>query len=199
MQKKPKTPAPLLVSTSVGAALVLAAGAGAAAVAVGTPADAAPAAARVSADPRPAPVDEAVTVDGTGGGTLQLPSYKGDTVEFRVHATTKVATPWAAQGSIDVTHVRPDGTVLADFTATVSCLMAGDDVAVLSGKITRGGAPGLPGEEIGHQVGITIADHGRRDHLGWSWYVMGFLDTRPCTSTAPFFPTTSGNFRVDGP
>lgn len=182
MQKKLRTPAPLLACTAAGAALVLAAGAGAVAVPAETPTDA-----------------DQIAVNGTGGGTLQMPSYKGDTVSFRVHATADAATPWAAQGSIDVTHVRPDGTVLADFTATVNCLMAGADVAVISGKITRGGAPGLPGEEIGHQIGITIADHGRRDHLGWSWYVMGFQDTRPCTSTAPFFPTTAGNFRVEVP
>ncbi|GGU45847.1 hypothetical protein [Nocardioides albus] len=182
MQKTLRMPARLLVCASIGAALALAAGAGAVAV---------------PADP-PTAADQ-ITVDGTGGGTLQLPSYRGDTVSFRVHATTDADTPWAAQGSIAVTHVRPDGTVLADFTVAVDCLMAGDDVAVISGKITRGGAPGLPGDEMGHQIGITVADHGRRDHLGWSWYVMGFLDTRPCTSTAPFFPTTAGNFRVEGP
>ncbi len=96
-----------------------------------------------------------------------------------------------------MTHVRPDGTVLADFGGTVSCLMQGADVAVFTGTITRGGAAGMPGEEIGHRVGITVADHGRRDHLGWSWLVLQFHDAPHCTSTAPFFPITAGNFRVD--
>lgn len=145
--------------------------------------------------PRPA----LVTVNGAGGGTLQLPRFKGDKVSFRIQASAPADTPWVAEGTFDVTHVRPDGTVIADFSGTVNCLMAGADVAVITGTITRGGASGMPGEEIGHQVGLTVADHGHRDRLGWSWFVMGFHDVTPCTSTAPFFPTTAGDFRVDAP
>ena len=89
-----------------------------------------------------------------------------------------------------------DGTVLADFGGTVNCLMQGADVAVFTGMISRGGVPGIPGDEIGRQVGLTVADDGHRDHLGWSWLVMQFHDAPPCTSTAPFFPVTAGNFRV---
>ncbi len=140
--------------------------------------------------------DEIVTVNGSGGGTLQLRGFEGDTVSFRFHATANEATPWDATGVFSVTHVRPDGTVLADFGGTVDCLMQGADVAVFTGTITRGGAAGIPGEEVGHRVGLTVADHGRRDHLGWSWLVLQFQDALPCTSTAPFFPITAGNFRV---
>lgn len=141
-----------------------------------------------------------VTVDGHGSGTLQLFSFEGDTVTFQVHASAEADTPWAAEGSFDVTHVRPDGTVLADFGGTVDCLMVGADVAVVTGTITRGGADGFPGEELGRRVGLTIADRGgRHDRLGWSWLVMQFHDAPYCMSTAPFFPITEGDFRVREP
>lgn len=141
-----------------------------------------------------------VTVDGHASGTLQLFGFEGDTVTFRVDARADADAPWAATGSFDVSHVQPDGTVLADFGGTVDCLMAGADVAVLSGTITRGGAVGLPGEELGHKVGLTIADRGsRHDRLGWSWLVMQFDDAPPCMSTAPFFPVADGDFRVHEP
>ena len=197
-----KISAPMRVCTTVLAALALAATGVASPTEL--PADAkpvaAPTAARSAAGPGSAPDVKPITVDGTGGGTLQFVRFEGDTVSFRVHASAPATTPWTAQGSFDVTHVRPDGTVLADFSVTVDCLMSGADVAVVSGTITRGGAPGLPGDELGRHVGITIVDHGHRDHLGWSWYVMGFeKDTLPCTSIAPSFPTTTGNFRVDAP
>ncbi|KQZ67416.1 hypothetical protein [Nocardioides sp. Root151] len=136
-------------------------------------------------------------VSGTGGGTLELPRYEGDIVSFRVRASAPSDAAWTATGSFDVTHVRPDGTVLADFSGTVDCLMVGAGVAVVTGIITKGGAAGIPGEELGRRVGLTVSDHGRRDHLGWSWLVTGFHDVTPCTSTAPFFPVTEGNFSVD--
>ena len=166
--------------------------------AVAEPPEAKPSAATSGAgdDARPGPGNGLVTVNGSGGGTLQLRGFEGDTVSFKVQASAQADTPWAAKGSFEVTHVRPDGTILADFGGTVDCLIEGADVAVVSGTITRGSAS-LPGDEIGHRVGITVADHGRRDHLGWSWLVMQFHDAPPCTSTAPFFPVDVGNFRVD--
>lgn len=139
--------------------------------------------------PQTQPEPGVVAVQGSGGGILDLPAFNGDSVTFRVHASARTATPWAAEGSFDVRHVRPDGTVLADFGGTVDCLMANAGVAVATGTITRGGASGLPGEELGHRIGLT----------GWSWLVMGFHDAPPCMGTAPFFPITEGNLRVETP
>lgn len=141
-----------------------------------------------------------VSVTGDGGGVLQFESFKGDRINFRVRATADVDDPVGVTGRFDVTHVRPDGTVLADFGGTVDCLMVGGDVAVATGIITRGGVPGIEGDELGRRVGITIADHGRRDRIGWSWLVMGFFQDVPgCLSTAPFFEVTRGRFSVTAP
>ena len=70
-----------------------------------------------------------------------------------------------------------------------------------TGVIESGAAPGLPDdpELVGHRVGFTVADDGRRDHFGWSWLVHQFHDVLPCTSIAPFFPVATGDFTVRGP
>jgi hypothetical protein len=139
-----------------------------------------------------------VTVKGEGGGVLQLEGFEGDIVRFRINAFSRSDDPFGAEGTFEVTHVRPDGTVVADFAGSVNCMLEGADVAIATGIITSGGLPAHPNEEIvGSQVGLTVADHGRRDHVGWSWLVTAFEDVSTCASTAPFFPLSTGNFKVD--
>ncbi len=142
-----------------------------------------------------------VTVKGRGGGTLSLPHFEGDRIKIRLRGHTEADQPVGVTGTFAVTHVAEDGTVLADFRGTMDCLMAGGEVAVATGIITRGSAPGLPGDQelVGHRVGFTVSDHGHRDRIGWSWLVMGFHDVEGCTSTAPFFPVTTGHFSVTAP
>ncbi len=142
-----------------------------------------------------------VVLEGSGGGILSLPGFEGDRVSFRLSASAPADRPWETTGTFAVNHVAPDGTVLADFAGTVDCLMAGGDVAVATGVITRGGAPGLPESPdlVGHRVGFSVADAGRRDHLGWSWLLHQFHDVPFCTGLAPFFAVTTGDFAVRGP
>jgi hypothetical protein len=160
-------------------------------------ADTPPPAAAEAADRGPS--SAMVRVDGAGGGTLQSSSFAGDHVWFSVRSAAPSAKPWLAEGTFEVNHVRPDGTVLAHFGGDVNCLMSGSGVAVVTGTVTWRDGPGLPGLEISRQVGLTVLDQGRRDQLGWSWWVMGFRDAPHCLSTAPFFAITEGNFRVDSP
>ena len=144
--------------------------------------------------------DRRIELSGAGGGTLRADSYRGDVVTFRLRGSGSVDDPVGVKGSFHVTHVQPDGTVLADFEGTMNCLMAGSDVAVVTGTITDGFAPTASGEAVvGRQIGLTVADRGRRDSIGWSWLVMGFSDASGCTSPAPFFPVTTGGFTVDAP
>lgn len=148
----------------------------------------------------PAPTEELTSVVGTGGGTLQDGSLAGDHVSFHVHTSAPAAKPWLAGGTFEVKHLRPDGSLLAHFGGDVSCLMASNGVAVATGTVAWTRGPGLPNQNPnGVRVGLTIQDHGRRDHIGWSWWVAGFRDAPHCMSTAPFFAITEGNFRVDEP
>jgi hypothetical protein len=146
--------------------------------------------------------DQLTTVDGRGGGTLALTGFEGDRVTFRIHATARPDDPVrSVDGTFTVTHVRPDGTLMARFAGTVDCLMKGGGTAVLTGRVTSGSAPGFPPEQqpLGHEIGLTVTNDGGRGHLGWSWLVMGFHDMEYCTGTAPVFAVTDGRFRVSGP
>jgi hypothetical protein len=146
------------------------------------------------------PEPETATVEGAGGGVLQTGLFTGDRVSFHVDAAAPSAKPWLATGTFEVTHLRADGSLLSKFGGDVSCLMASNGVAVATGTVSWTEGPGLPTQDpSGVRVGLTIQDHGRRDQLGWSWWVMGFRDVPHCMSTAPFFPVSEGNFRVDAP
>lgn len=143
---------------------------------------------------------ERVRVIGEGGGWLNSTSWKGDRISIRVDASTEPGRPVGVDGTFHVSHRRPDGTLVAGFEGRAECLMAGGDVAVMTGIITHADSPGLPSQDlVGVRVGLTVNDHGRRDRIGWSWMVMGFHSVSGCTSTAPFFPVTAGDFAVDSP
>jgi len=141
-----------------------------------------------------------VRVAGEGGGSLQMSSFKGHRMSIRLDASTEVGAPVDVDGGFHVVHRREDGSLVADFEGRADCLMAGGDVAVVTGVITRADAPGFEGQDlVGVRVGITVDDDGRHDRLGWSWLVMGFNPVSGCTSTAPFFPVGRGGFRVRSP
>ena len=143
---------------------------------------------------------ELASVAGAGGGTLRSGSLAGDRVSFQVRGSAPNAKPWLAGGTFEVKHLKPDGTLLSHFGGDISCLMASNGVAVATGTVAWTRGPGLPNQDpSGVRVGLTIQDHGRRDQVGWSWWVAGFRDAPHCMSTAPFFPITEGNYRVDAP
>ncbi|SFC49124.1 hypothetical protein SAMN04487968_10752 [Nocardioides terrae] len=141
-----------------------------------------------------------VRLSGAGGGTLSLPGFAGDRVRFRLTASVPPDRPLDVHGRFRVEHVSADGRLLARFSGAFDCLMTGGGVAVATGLITSGSAPGLPGEPeiVGRRIGLTVADRGPHDRLGWSWLVMGFHDVAGCTGIAPFFPVTRGGFAVRG-
>ena len=141
-----------------------------------------------------------VELSGAGGGELSLTGFEGDRVRFRLVASVPANRPLDVKGRFRVAHVSADGSVLADFRGVIDCLMAGGGVAVMTGTITSGGAPGLPDapELVGRRVGLTVAEQDGVDRLGWSWLVHGFHDVERCTSIAPFFPVTQGQFVVRG-
>lgn len=119
-------------------------------------------------------------------------------MRFTVDSRASDDDPTAAKGTIHVNHKLPDGKPFADFVAKVDCLVVGGKVAVVTAVITRADLPGLPGVDlVGKRVGLTVHDDGRSDRVGWSWGVAGFdQDVPQCLSTAPFFKTTRGDFRV---
>lgn len=143
---------------------------------------------------------KSVSLHGTGGLTLSLPGYDGDPVRFTVDAHGPRNNPMAARGTFHVTHHRPDGSLLAEFSGTVDCLMSGGGTSVVTGVITEGSLHGIPDapDVVGVHIGLTVVDGHRRDHIGWSWLVAGFEDVPPCTGTAPIFSVTEGGYRLRG-
>lgn len=127
-----------------------------------------------------------------------MPGFDGDRVRFRLHASAPENRPTDVTGTFHVRHLSAKGTPRANFAGRVDCLFTGGRVAIATGIITRGAAPGLPDapELAGHRVALTIEDHGNHDHLGWSWYVRQFHDVPGCTGTAPFFSVATGNFTL---
>ena len=147
-----------------------------------------------------APGAHTVAISGAGGGKLALTGFEGDRVRFRMVASVPANRPLDVEGRFRVVHVSAEGSVLAAFRGDIDCLMAGGGVAVMTGTITSGSAPGLPDdpELVGRRVGLTVADQGGADRLGWSWLVHGFTDVSRCTSIAPFFPGHPGGVRRAG-
>ncbi|GAA2603463.1 hypothetical protein SMC26_03560 [Actinomadura fulvescens] len=139
-------------------------------------------------------------VVGSAGGKLAWEAYKDHPVRFSVDARTPPdGDPSKAKGRFRVTHRTATGGPFADFTAEIDCLVVGGKVAVVTGVIKSGGIPAMPDlKVIGKRVGFTVSDEGRRDRIGWSWSVAGFESVPKCMSTAPFFQTTTGDYRVGG-
>lgn len=60
---------------------------------------------------------------GEGGGTLESTSFKDDRVFFRLDASTAPGGhPVEVEGTFQVTHHRPDGTLVAEFEGRADCL-----------------------------------------------------------------------------
>ncbi|MFI0451106.1 hypothetical protein [Actinomadura sp. 6N118] len=137
---------------------------------------------------------------GSAGGKLAWEGYKDHPVRFSVNARTPPdGNPLKVKGRFRVTHKTATGGPFADFRGEIDCLVVGGKTAVLTGVIKDGGIPAMPDVNvIGKRVGFTISDEGRRDRIGWSWAVAGFESVPQCMSTAPFFQTTTGDYRVGG-
>ncbi|KAB2341301.1 hypothetical protein [Actinomadura rudentiformis] len=160
-------------------------------------------AAGAAADDAPVakPQEPGSFVVGSAGGKLAWEGYKDHPVRFTVDARTPSdGNPLKAKGRFRVTHKTATGGPFADFRGEIDCLVAGGKTAVVTGVIKEGGISAMPGVDvIGKRVGFTISDEGRRhDRIGWSWAVAGFESVPQCMSTAPFFQTTTGDYRVGG-
>jgi hypothetical protein len=141
---------------------------------------------------------EAMEVKGKAGGVLgeEWGPYAGDPVSFEVDA--RGDDPLNPTGTFHVIHRNPDGSLVAEFSGKISSLYAVDEVGIVTGTIDRAEHPGVPQEFIGKEIALTVYDGGRKgDRIGWVW---GFFDApvSRVQGTAPHFPVTWGNFRVQG-
>ncbi|MCP3798196.1 hypothetical protein NLX83_02895 [Allokutzneria sp. A3M-2-11 16] len=146
----------------------------------------------------PAPAEPEGSLVGAAGGKLGeiFGPLAGDPVRFTVDAK---GTPGKVGGTFHVLHTKPDGGAFAEFSGKVDCLVSAHGQAVVTGIVEREALPGLPPGTsiIGKRIGLSVDDRGRHgDRIGWSWFTGGFVSTLPCTSTVPFFTTTTGDYKV---
>ncbi|MEE1782020.1 hypothetical protein PUR71_03595 [Streptomyces sp. SP17BM10] len=85
------------------------------------------------------------------------------------------------------------------FSGDITCLGAGDRLAVATGMVTSGEAPWFPGRTpVGQTVALTVQGDGR--HAGRVARVRGVFGApvSDCQGAVAFLPTTSGGFTVRG-
>ena len=136
---------------------------------------------------------------GSAGGLLPegFGPWTGDPVSFDIDARSTAA---GTAGTFDVSHLHPDGELVAEFTGDITCLAVGGDVAVATGVITEG-VGHLPDQGptdlAGQRVSFTVHDDGRKDRMFWQWEFLG-APIADCQGTAPVFDPEWGDFRVSG-
>ncbi|MGW6914610.1 hypothetical protein ACWGB8_12425 [Kitasatospora sp. NPDC054939] len=140
-------------------------------------------------------------VRGSFGVVLNddFPAFKGDPVRFEVDARTGVnGSPEHARGRMHVTHLRPDGRLVADLEIKVGCVVAAGRDAIVTGVVTAGEAPWFPDMTVvGSRVAVTVQDNGRVDRVGWVMGAFG-APVADCQGTVPFIRTSSGTLTVHG-
>ncbi len=143
-----------------------------------------------------------MTVRGSAGGTLpgQFGPMAGDPVRFTVDATAPFTDPLRPRGTFQVSHHKPDGSLLARFSGEVTSLHAVGQVGILTGTVTWAEHPGAPQVEfVGKPVSLTVQDEGvRGDRIGWVWGFFGEPVSR-LQGTAPVLRLSDGGFTVRGP
>ncbi|TWD80167.1 hypothetical protein FB561_1240 [Kribbella amoyensis] len=125
------------------------------------------------------------------GGKSDSPAFKDDPLRFSVAARIAPGdNALQVRGRFHVTHLKPDGQVVADFTGKITCLAVGGPVGVATGVVTSSVAPEL----VGKPVSFSFKD-GRVDRIGWIW---GFADEpiNDCQATVPFFAPDWGKVIV---
>ena len=97
-----------------------------------------------------------------GSGTAVFPAgtpIPGDTEEVSVNA--RIAADGSVKGHFHVIHRFASGVISGDVRGDVTCLTIVGNTALLSGVITHGKLPGVPGvDPIGAKVALIIVDNG---------------------------------------
>jgi hypothetical protein len=136
----------------------------------------------------------------TGTGTAAFPPgtpVAGDTEEISVDA--RIAADGSVKGRFKVVHRFASGVVSGNVGGDVTCLTIVGNTAVLSGFITNGKLPGVPGvDPIGAKVALSIVDNGGApDAVGVdSSFAPTPHPVPDCEPVPPFLTLGSGDFTV---
>ncbi|MCK2242549.1 MULTISPECIES: hypothetical protein [unclassified Crossiella] len=132
---------------------------------------------------------------GTVRGTSKDPEFLGDPLMFSVAARVEPgATPDTASGRFHVTHHKPDGGLVADFSGRITCLAVGGRVGMATGVVEASADPA----HVGLKVSFSVYDRARGDRIGWLWGVPGSAPVLDCQGFTPFFAPSTGGFLARG-
>ena len=138
----------------------------------------------------------------TGSGTAVFPvgtPVAGDSEDISVKANT--AADGSVTGHFSVIHHLASGGISGNVSGDVTCMAVTGNIAQVSGVITKGKLPGVPGvDPIGARVAITVVDNGPAgDGVGVDSSFAPFPhDVADCAFVPPFLTLSEGNFRVNG-
>jgi hypothetical protein len=136
----------------------------------------------------------------SGSGTAVFPAgtpVAGDTEEISV--TASVAADGSVKGHFQVIHRLASGGISGNVGGEVTCLEVVGNTALVSGFVTNGKLPGVPGvDPIGAKVALTIVDNGDApDAVGVdSSFAPVPHPVADCAPVPPFLAIGSGNFTV---
>jgi hypothetical protein len=139
----------------------------------------------------------------TGSGTAVFPPetgpVAGDTEEISVDA--RIAADGSVKGRFKVVHRLASGGISGNVSGDVTCLTIVGNTALLSGFITNGKLPGVPGvDPIGAKVALSIVDNGDvADAVGVDSSFAPFPhEVVDCANVFAFLVISSGDFSVHG-
>lgn len=136
------------------------------------------------------------SVRGTGGAVSQLPNeFRGDYLKFAFDARFDVVEGEAPRygGTFHVWHYRKDGTIGAEFTGDVTCMIATADFATVSGTVTRT-VVGDP--RVGMRADFSVVGNTRHPRVGFGGETWGDGEGNQCSAPPPYFAITDGGYRV---
>ncbi|MGW0520513.1 hypothetical protein [Crossiella sp. NPDC003009] len=139
--------------------------------------------------------DRGHVLAGTVRGTSKDPEFLNDPLMFSVRAAVAPgSTPDSATGRFHVTHHKPDGALVADFSGDITCLVVGGRVGMATGVVRASADPA----HIGLRVSFSVYDGARGDRIGWLWGLPGSPPVHDCQGFSPFFTPSSGGFLARG-
>ncbi|GAA2820996.1 hypothetical protein GCM10010452_56510 [Crossiella cryophila] len=142
-----------------------------------------------------AEADRGHLLAGTVRGTSKDPQFQDDPLMFSVAAKVAPgAAPDTASGRFHVTHHRPDGGLVADFSGRITCLLVGGRVGMATGVVERSADPA----HVGLRVSFSVYDGARADRIGWLWGLPTSPPVLDCQGFTPFFAPSSGGFVARG-
>jgi hypothetical protein len=134
-------------------------------------------------------------VRGTGGAVSQLPNeFNGDYIRFAFDARADIGQEVHYGGTFHVWHFRKDGSVGAEFSGEVFCLMASADFATLSGRVTE---TQHGDTRTGKQANFSVVGNTRHPRVGFGGEPWGEAAGNMCSAPAPYFGIDDGGYRID--